>query len=363
VTPEPTTDPTFPLNAWYAVAWDVDVKREMLSRKICGIPVLLYRRRDRTAVALEDACWHRLLPLSKGHLQGDDVVCGYHGMAFNANGQCVHMPSQGRPPKSAGVRAFPLVERHRLIWIWPGDPQRADPAKVPDLHWADDPSWASEGGTLEMACDYRLVLDNLLDLTHETFVHATSIGHAQINEAPFELHQDGQHVELSRWMMDTEAPPFLAMQLSIAKDLPPTHVDRWQIIRFEPPTTIVIDVGVAPTGSGAKDGDRSKGVNGKVLNTATPCDESSCLYFFAYARNFALENRDLTAELKAGNIRIFTEDKIVLEAQQKSIEQLPGRRLLNLDIDAGSARARRVLGAMIKTERGTAQGPVQELNS
>jgi len=346
----PSDVPIFPLNAWYAVAWAGELGRNLLARKVCGAPVVLYRRLDGRAVALEDACWHRLLPLSKGQLHGDEVVCGYHGMVFNDAGQCVRMPSQSRPPRTACVRAFPLVERHRLLWIWPGDTALADPDKVPDLHWADDPNWVADGSTLELACDYRLVLDNLLDLTHETFVHATSIGHAVINEAPFEVRQDGGRVEVSRWMINTEAPPFLARQLRIARNVPPTGVDRWQIIHFEAPVTIVIDVGVAPTGSGAPQGDRSQGVNGRVLNTVTPCDADSCLYFFAYARNFALDDHELTAELKAGNIRIFTEDKVVLEAQQKSIRQLPGRKLANLDIDAGSARARRAISAMIRAE-------------
>jgi phenylpropionate dioxygenase-like ring-hydroxylating dioxygenase large terminal subunit len=341
---------TYPLNAWYAVAWDVEVRREFLTRTICGRPVLLYRTWDRKVVALEDACWHRLLPLSMGHLDGDKVVCGYHGMEFGPDGVCVHMPSQSVTPRRACVKAFPTAERYRLVWIWPGDPTLADPKLVPDLHWADDPEWVAEGSMLDMACDYRLVVDNLMDLTHEAFVHATSIGHAKINEAPFEVRHNGPFVELSRWMINTEAPPFLAMQLKLARGLSGAAVDRWQIIRFEPPATIVIDVGVAATGTNAPQGDRSQGVSGRVLNTITPSDEKHCYYFFAYARGFALDNHDLTAELKAGNIRIFTEDKAILEAQQHSLDQLSDRKLRNLAIDAGSAWARRAISAMIQAE-------------
>ena len=60
--------PTFPLNAWYAAAWDAEVKRELLARTICNKKIVLYRTQDDRAVALEDACWHRLVPLSMGRL-------------------------------------------------------------------------------------------------------------------------------------------------------------------------------------------------------------------------------------------------------------------------------------------------------
>ena len=66
-----------------------------------------------------------------------------------------------------------MVERHRFVWLWMGDPALADPALVPDLHWNDDPAWAGDGKTIHVKCDYRLVVDNLMDLTHETFVHGS----------------------------------------------------------------------------------------------------------------------------------------------------------------------------------------------
>ena len=133
----------------------------------------------RSGRALEDACWHRLVPLSKGRLDGDEVVCGYHGLVYNAQGRCTFMPSQETINPSACVRAYPVVERHRFIWLWPGDPALADPALVPDMHWNDDPAWAGDGKTIHVKCDYRLVVDNLMDLTHETFVHGSSIGNGR----------------------------------------------------------------------------------------------------------------------------------------------------------------------------------------
>lgn len=336
----------WPRNAWYAAAWDHEIKRSLFPRTICGQALVLYRQPDDRLVALEDACWHRLLPLSKGHLQPDgSLVCGYHGLVYDARGRCTHMPSQETINPSACVRSYPVVAKHRFVWVWMGDPALADPAKIPDLHWNHDPAWAGDGELIKVACDYRLVVDNLMDLTHETFVHGSSIGNREVAEAPFEVTHGERFATVTRWMEDIDPPPFWARQLG-----KPGKVDRWQIIRFEAPCTVVIDVGVAPAGTGAPQGDRSQGVNGYVLNTITPETATTCHYFWAFARNYRLEEQSLTTELRQGVAGIFREDEIILEAQQKAIDANPGRLFYNLNIDAGSMWSRRKIDRMIAAE-------------
>jgi phenylpropionate dioxygenase-like ring-hydroxylating dioxygenase large terminal subunit len=346
---------TFPLNAWYAAAYDVEVKRGLMARRICGVGIVFYRLQNGAVAALEDACWHRLLPLSLGHLDGDEVVCGYHGLVFNADGRCTHMPSQETINPSACVRAFPVAEKHRFIWVWPGDPTLADPALIPDLHWNDDPAWSGDGKLITVKCDYRLVIDNLMDLTHETFVHGSSIGNRAVAEAPFVATHGDRTATVTRWMESIEPPPFWAGQIRHARGYE-GKVDRWQIIRFEAPCTVTIDVGVAPAGSGAvptgdQPGDRSRGVNGYVLNTITPETETSCHYFWAFARNYSLHEQRLTHELREGVAGIFREDETVLEAQQRAIDEHPGYRFYNLNIDAGAMWARRLIERMVAAEQ------------
>lgn len=336
----------FPLNAWYAAAWDIEIKQELFARTICNLPILLYRKQDGSPVALADACWHRLVPLSKGRLEGDNVICGYHGLEFDDNGRCVYMPSQETINPSACVRSYPIVERHRFIWIWPGDPALADESLIPDMHWNDSEGWASDGELIYVNCDYRLVLDNLMDLTHETYVHGSSIGNRAVAEAPFDVTHSDKTATVTRWMTDIDAPPFWRSQLG-----KPGNVDRWQIINFEAPATITIDVGVAPTGTGAPEGDRSQGVNGYVLNTITPETDSTCHYFWAFARNYDLSSAKRTKELVAGVSGIFREDEEVLEAQQKAIEDNPDHVFYNLNIDGGSMWARKLIDGMIQKEQ------------
>jgi len=347
----------FPLNAWYAAAYDVEVGRSLLARTVCNQKLVLYRQTDGRLAALEDACWHRLLPLSLGRLEGDEVVCGYHGLVYNAEGRCTHMPSQETINPAACVRRFPVAEKHRFVWIWPGDPALADEALIPDLHWNHDPEWAGDGKMIRVKCDYRLVVDNLMDLTHETFVHGSSIGNRAVAEAPFVTTHGERTATVTRWMENIEAPPFWAGQIRQARGYT-GPVDRWQIIRFEAPCTVAIDVGVAPTGTGAlprDGGDRSHGVNGMVLNTITPETATSCHYFWAFVRNHRITEQRLTTEIREGVSHIFREDEIILEAQQKAIEAHPGKLFYNLNIDAGSMWARRKLERMIAAERGIAE--------
>jgi len=203
-------------------------------------------------------------------------------------------------------------------------------------------------------CDYRLVLDNLMDLTHETFVHGSSIGQRAVAEAPFVATHGDRSATVTRWMENIEAPPFWAAQLKHATGYE-GRVDRWQIIRFEAPCTIAIDVGVAPHASGAvprneNSGDRSKGVNGYVLNTITPETDKTCHYFWAFARNYSLTEQRLTHDLREGVAGIFREDELILEAQQQAIDEHPDYRFYNLNIDAGSMWARKLIDGLVARE-------------
>jgi len=131
----------FILNLWYVAAWSHELTADApIGRVIIGEPVVLYRRRGGSVVALEDRCPHRLAPLSLGRVEGDDLRCMYHGLRFGSDGVCKEMPARPQPPRLA-VRTFPVVERWSWIWVWMGDPGRADAALIPDAFGLDDPRW------------------------------------------------------------------------------------------------------------------------------------------------------------------------------------------------------------------------------
>jgi phenylpropionate dioxygenase-like ring-hydroxylating dioxygenase large terminal subunit len=199
----------YPLNTWYVAAWDHEVNRTILARTIAGRPLAIYRTEDGRPVALADACWHRLSPLSLGKLVGKEgIQCPYHGIRYDSAGRCISMPAQETINPSATVPSFPVVERCRFLWVWLGDPALADPSLIPDMHQMSDDDWAGDGLTIEAACNYQLVLDNLMDLTHEEFVHSSTIGQEELSESDFITTHTDTTVTVERWMMNIDAPPF-----------------------------------------------------------------------------------------------------------------------------------------------------------
>lgn len=340
------TERSYPLNAWYAVAWDHEVaKGRLLARTICDRPLVFYRTSAGVAVVMDDACWHRLAPLSLGAVVDDNVVCPYHGLVFEPGGRCVHMPSQETINPSASVRSYPIVERHRLCWAWMGDPAQANPDLIPDLRWNDHPEWAGDGTTLHLKANYLLAVDNLMDLTHETFVHDGSIGNAAVAEAPFRTTHGPGTATVTRWIINQEAPPFWAGQLG-----KPGPVDRWQIIHFTAPSTVALDVGVAPTGTGAPEGDRSQGVNGYITFAMTPETEKTTHYFWSANRNFDIASQSRTTVWRDGVAGIFAQDEAILRAQQQAVDANPDKTYYDLNIDAGGVWARRKVQELLDAE-------------
>jgi len=340
----------FPKNAWYVACTPDEIDAKPLGRKVCNEQIVFWRDGQGQVTALEDFCPHRGAPLSLGQVCEGQLVCGYHGLTMGCDGKTVSMPGQ-RVQNFPRLRSYPVVERYGFIWVWPGDAAQADPAKIHHLHWADNPDWAYAGGLYHIACDYRLMIDNLLDLTHETYVHTTSIGQKEIDETPVTTKAEGDTVVTSRYMHNVMPPPFWRANLRgnhLADDVP---VDRWQVCRFIPPSHVMIEVGVAHAGKGGYDADPKDKVHSIVVDFLTPETATSMWYFWGMARNFNPRDKALTAQIREGQAKVFAEDTAVLEAQQRNLLRHPGRRLLSLNIDAGGVLSRRIIDRLIAQEQ------------
>ena len=341
-------------NQWYVAAWDGEVGRTPLARTLLGEPIVLYRKISGEIVALADACPHRMLPLSMGMVEGDNLRCRYHGVMFDGAGKCVEMPGAAQRLDYLKAKTYPVVERYRFIWVWIGEADKADPALLPDLWPCEKQGWAFEGGAYFIKANYKLMIDNLMDLTHETHVHPGSIGQAEILEAPIQVKAEGDRVFVSRWMPDVDNPPFWQMNSGLSG-----KVDRWQICQFMAPGAVIIDVGVAPVGLiGGIDGDRTKGANGFVIDLMTPSGENSCWYFWGLARNFHADDVGFGQRARTAQGMVFMEDVEVLEAQQASIDALPHEKMRAFDIDGGAVRARAVLDRMERAQVQAQTAPV-----
>jgi vanillate O-demethylase monooxygenase subunit len=184
-----------------------------------------------------------------------------------------------------------------------------------------------------------------MDLSHETYVHEGSIGQVELMEAPIETRVEGDEVVVTRWMPGVEAPPF--WRSALKKE---GLVDRWQICRFLPPSSVIIDVGVAPVEAGATVEAHDAGVRGFVIDAMTPASATRTHYFWGMARNFDIADAGFTARFKKQQGGVFMEDVEVLEAQQRSILANPDLRLRGYNIDQGGVKARLVIERLRKAE-------------
>ncbi len=338
----------FPRNGWYAAIWSRDLTGTPVGRTLLGEPIVLFRGSSGRAAALEDRCCHRAAPLSRGEVEGDHLRCGYHGLTFDAEGRCVAVPGQSTVPSGARVRAYPVSERWNVVWIWMGDPARADEAKIVELPWLADPGWTATPGYLRVEANAQLLIDNLLDFTHVSYLHGGTIaGDPREATTPTRTERLNGGVQVGRWMIDFKPPPLFAAAGGFKG-----NVDRWQLATWKPPSTVYIDVGCATTGTGAPEGDRRQGISLWSTHLVTPETEASCHYHFGFARNFRLDDAETSRLLFEGSRSTFLEDKDMLEAQQKNLKGGGLDGLIHVNADAAQLQARRMLEELVRAEAG-----------
>ncbi|ANB74981.1 hypothetical protein AYM40_21340 [Paraburkholderia phytofirmans OLGA172] len=329
-------------NAWYVAGWGHEIQRSLTQRWIIGEPLVMYRTEAGKAVALEDRCPHRRAALSKGNLIGDTVQCGYHGVTLNCAGACVAIPGQEQIPPSMKVRAYPVAEKWQWVWVWMGDPEAADESLIPDFRYNSEPGWLSTGGCIDVKANYQLLTDNLLDLTHETYVHAKTIGNSAVVETPMTHRVEGREVHVERIIKDAPPPPLFARVRNLDE-----HIDRWQVIRFQPPANVSIDARGYPAGTE----DLEKGLRWFSINSITPVDERTSKYYWTITRCFALEDEAITKLIHDSILATFMEDVEILEAQQIMIETDSRTKAeVGVRADSGSVAARRILEKLVRQE-------------
>lgn len=334
-------------NAWYCAAWSTDVGEELFHRRIADVPILLYRKEDGTACAFLDMCPHKLAPMHLGDRFGDDLQCKYHGLRFDSSGQCVLNPQgNGRIPSQARLKAFPVVERYGILWVWPGDPEKVDYSTVPELPHLNDPTLRTVRGAHHVNCNYMLLVENLLDLGHALFLHKSTGGVA--DEMPLSesriLQEDGRVSDLRRYR-DVEIPGVFAPFLNQSSKI----VDYRQDIHWMAPSTLIAV-------NGCLSGDRDQKDAVPTLRAAhliTPETSNSMHYFYAHSRNYALEDESVDEGFRNWHRDgLDAEDSGMAVAIQNVIPDAIQQKIdmIMLSTDVASLRVNRILDAMAAAE-------------
>ena len=331
----------FVRNCWYVAAWASEITRAPLARTFLGEPVVLYRTENGSAAALEDRCCHRNVPLSLGHVIGNDIRCTYHGMSFGPDGACTAIPGQDSIPRAARVKHYTLVERWKLLWIWFGE-AAPDESLLPDWQYLDDPTLEATigngGQPLHMGCNWELNNDNLLDLSHTVFVHGDTLGGDGPDRFPITTERLPRSVRMRRWM--TDVPPIPLFARLMGHD---GRVDRWQETHAQLPTHCTIDVGFAPAGKIGPDGDRDQALRLRALLTVTPETDTSSHFFYVQCRNFAVGNAEISGQFATNFRRVMDEDIAVMQAQQKMNQAMPDAPTVDIRVDEPVIAMRRLL--------------------
>lgn len=336
---------SFVLNSWYVAGWSEEFADGLIPLEITGQRLVLFRDTGNTLFALEDRCPHRLLPLSKGKKIGDTVQCGYHGMTFDGSGACVRVPGQDNTPERANVRAFPVVERHGIVWVWMGDPSLADPATIFDIPEMSDPAWhMHHGGHLTIRAHYLNVAENLVDPAHVSFVHPTTLGNAASEDVPVHVSTSGDVIRAWRWIRN--APP-----VGFFKEFGgfSGHVDRWHYYDLHLPSTAVIDFGSIDSALQCSEDDRDAGVRIFAIHFVTPVNENLTIDHWMHLRNTAAE-KSAGDQIDRLLEMAFEEDKAILEAIHEEEQRPQTRRPVRIAIDKGPTVYRKRIRERIEAE-------------
>ncbi len=340
----------FVRNAWYVAALSREIGDDLLERRILGETIVLYRSEAGEPVALSGLCPHRRMPLAMGRRRGDAIECGYHGITFDAGGHCIRVPSQSRPSEQLRLRRYPVAERWQWVWIWTGDPELADPALIPDhaaMGLRDD--WeATPVERYPVPARYPLLIENLLDLSHISFLHGSYIEDEAWFETPVKLTGDAAagHVA-SRHAPDSARSAFHTWMFPDA----PERVE--QDLR-----TVFLGPALIYSGPVVSEAPR-EGRNGRYLGTMyaihalTPETPHSTHYFSTTTRDFRQGDAAMTEELHAMDIAVRMQDIVALGAIEQHLQsdaELPPE--VSVPADTPALHVRRIVETMIAREIG-----------
>ena len=338
----------FIFNEWYIAAFAKEVSRELMARTILGKSLVFYRKEDGTPVALSNRCAHRSFPLAKSTLEGDTIVCGYHGLRYNEQGECVEVPSQSSC-NGISIKNYALVEMGPVIWIWMGEASEADSATIPDMPMLGE-GWKTSEDYMDLKASYVYLHENLLDLTHLSFLHAKTFGTPDYARADYDVEITDERMLLRRFVVPTTLPPVWAKPTGLHG---PTSA-RITTSDFVSPALHIVHAQFYDTEL-AEDQRPDQGI--KTAHIPTPATETETHYFVVHGRNFALGEDEVTDFMHEQLMAAFNEDVVGLQAQGELILAEAGEEYFEISLksDSASVAMRRYLKRRADAEQAALQ--------
>jgi len=342
-------------NAWYVASWSQDLDTEKpFAITILGERIVIWRTAEGSLHALEDRCVHRLAPLSLGRCEGERLRCMYHGLLFNPDGEVVEIPGQELIPATARVKHYAVVERHSWIWVWMGDARAADPALIPPAVGFDHPDYVLGCGQLDYAAEARLINDNLLDFSHLTYVHANSFGTGNdFAERQPKITMLARGVRFERWIRGGIG--------NAAIRVSEEPMDRWQSYDFLIPGVLLMWSAGYPLGTAEaldyqqpRQEDAITGLN-FTSQAVTPMGEKTARYFFSWGPHRRHGDEQMRDNMMKVAGQAFAEDKVMIEAQQRVIDETASPQIMPTSHDRGVTLFNGLVRKLVQTENAGAR--------
>ncbi|HET6523101.1 aromatic ring-hydroxylating dioxygenase subunit alpha [Sphingopyxis sp.] len=341
-------------NAWYVAGWSTDFTKDRVTAlTVIDEPLVLYRTADDELVAFDGRCPHRWAPLELGRIESDGLRCMYHGVKFDSEGNCIEVPGGGQASKTLCLRKFVVEERYSWVWIWMGDPELADPSLIPDAGMMDHAHRRLYKGHMDFEADAELLCDNLLDLSHVAFVHENTFGRAQEGDEgdPAERSSTGlmakrieRGVRSDFWRTDVAGRKVVQGDDTVG--------DIWHRTDFMVPGIFLTNMTTYPAGTAELSGGGEPSEDIVPINSSltaqavTPLGRGKTRYFYCFGPQLTDMSKEIADQAWDVFIEAFAEDKRMIEAQHRMIQQHPGHRMGSISADRGLGMFRVIMSRL-----------------
>lgn len=334
--------PTYPHNAWYALATSEEVGGTPLGTRAVDLPVVLFRTSEGAAVALGDRDAHRPYPLSLGRVEGDTIVSAYSGFVYDRSGRCVRVPTQAQVPYDARVPSYPVREQGGLVWVWLGQPALAELRPPTPTPWLTDPTWETFGGQWATRANVVMLHENFADITHvavvDPFISPPVL--SSTVAPPLEVELTETTVSFHR---DWPAAPMPAWQATIAGSSPTTAYPQREEGSFLSPGLWADrwDVDVPEEEGGPQ--------SFRFTHAVTPVDARSTRHIWRVSRNFA-RGAEATEAFRPIFEAYYLRVREILETMQQVVDHDGYGTDVNVAADQAVLQVRKIMRRLVADE-------------
>ena len=328
-------------NQWYVAALSEEITRTPMRRTILEQDILLYRNQEGKPIGLQNRCAHRSFPLHLGALNGDNIVCGYHGFEYNTEGRCVHVPALGKPRPTIRIQPYPVVEIGPFVWIWAGDPEAIDHGKLMKQPWFTESGWRYVSGYIPIEANYLGMHENLFDLSHFPFLHTFAKAHVELAGELTKVEVLPNRVVSRRTMRNYPTQPAIQRLMEFQH---PITEDALSMC--ETPAMHYAEVKVTDSS------DPPRRMARYIAHCMTPETAAKTHYYWAISRDCGLDSQEIDDEIKLRSNQTFQEDRRALEEIERiaARDRRPSFREMIVTSDSGGIQVLRLFARMAEAE-------------